>query len=219
MRVLLVDDHVLFREGIASLLGTQADLKVVGGAGNVREAIEQARELEPELVLMDFVLPDGTGVEATEAILADSPNTKIVFLTVFDDDKRLFAAIRSGAKGYLPKSVAVDDLLIYLRRVERGDAAITPDLTARILDKFAQLEPNGTLPHSAVADLTERERQVLGELATGATNQEIARRLVISEQTVKNHVSHILAKLKLKSRYEAADVARRFGIPRDRSDR
>jgi DNA-binding NarL/FixJ family response regulator len=219
MRVLLVDDHVLFREGIASLLGTQADLNVVGGAGNVREAIEKARELEPELVLMDFVLPDGTGVEATEAILADSPHTKIVFLTVYDDDKRLFAAIRSGAKGYLPKSVAVDDLLIYLRRVGRGDAAITPDLTARILDKFAQLEPRGAVPHTAVADLTERERQVLGELATGATNQEIARRLVISEQTVKNHVSHILAKLKLRSRYEAADVARRIGIPRNGFDR
>lgn len=218
MKILLVDDHILFREGLASLLSTQVDMQVVGGANNVEESIEQARELGPDLILMDFGLPDGTGLEATEAILAEQPDTKIVFLTVHEDDKRLFAAIRSGAKGFLPKSVPVAKLLTYLRGVEQGDAAITPAMTGRILERLAQTEPRETRPHTAVANLTDREKQVLQELATGASNREIANHLVVSEQTVKNHVSHILAKLGLKSRYEAADIARSIGATRSQFD-
>lgn len=218
MKILLVDDHILFREGLASLLSTQVDMQIVGGASNVAESIEQVRTLEPDLVLMDFGLPDGTGLEATEAILAERPETKIVFLTVHEDDKRLFAAIRSGAKGYLPKSVPVDKLLTYLRGVEQGDAAITPAMTGRILERLAQTEPRQAPSHSAVASLTEREKQVLNELAAGVSNREIATHLVISEQTVKNHVSHILAKLGLKSRYEAAEIARSIDMTRGQFD-
>lgn len=218
MKILLVDDHILFREGLASLLCTQVDMQVVGGANTVEESIEQARALKPDLVLMDFGLPDGTGLEATQAILTERPDTKIVFLTVHEDDKRLFAAIRCGAKGFLPKGVPVAKLLTYLRGVEKGDAAITPAMTGRVLERLAQTEPRDTPAHSAVASLTEREKQVLKELATGASNREIANHLVISEQTVKNHVSHILAKLGLKSRHEAADIARSIGMTRGQFD-
>lgn len=218
MRLLLVDDHILFREGLASLLSTQVDMQVVGWANDVEESVKQACELKPDLILMDFSLPDGTGLEATEAILAERPNVKIVFLTVHEDDKRLFAAIRSGARGYLPKSVPVAELLTYLRGVEQGNAAITPAMTGRILNRFAQTNPREKPPHSAVANLTERENEVLKELATGASNREIAGRLVISEQTVKNHVSHILAKMGLKSRYEAAEIARNTGMTRSQFD-
>lgn len=218
MKILLVDDHILFREGLASLLSTQVDMQVVGGANNVEESIEQARELGPDLILMDFGLPDGTGLEATKAILAERPETKIVFLTVHEDDKRLFAAIRTGAKGYLPKSVPVAKLLNYLRGVEEGDPAITPAMTGRVLNRLAQTEPRAPQTHTAVANLTDREKQVLKELASGASNREIALRLVISEQTVKNHVSHVLAKLGLKSRHEAAEIARSIGMTRGQFD-
>ena len=210
LRVLFVDDHILIREGLVSLLNSQPDLEVVGQAGSVREAIELARELKPDLILMDFGLPDGTGLDATKIILADQPNTKIVFLTVHEEDDRLFAAIRSGAKGYLLKNVPVSRLLAFLRGLERGEAAITPAMTSRVLNEFARLEP--THSQTEPDELTTRELEVLRELSTGASNREIAGRLIIAENTVKNHVSNILNKLSLRNRREAAEFARRqFG--------
>lgn len=209
MKVLLVDDHILFREGLASLLIGQPNFEVVGGASNIREAVEQTQKLEPDLILMDFSLPDGTGLEATQKILGEYPETQIVFLTVHEDDEHLFAAIRGGAVGYLPKSVPVKELLAYLRRVERGEPAITPGLTGRILKRFAQSKPRPSVRSTAAANLTEREMEVLREIADRATNKEISQRLVISERTVKNHVSRILAKLNVKSRHEAAEFARK----------
>jgi DNA-binding NarL/FixJ family response regulator len=194
------------------LLTAQADIEIVGGANNVEDAIEQSRKFNPDLILMDFALPDGTGVEATQSILAERPEAKIVFLTVHEDDEHLFAGIRSGAKGYLPKSIPVVKLLAYLRQVERGEAAITPALTGQILKRFSQTKPRPAVSSSALANLTDREVEILRELEGGATNQEIARRLVISERTVKNHVSHILAKLNMKNRYEAAEFARQNGL-------
>lgn len=207
IRVLFVDDHILIREGLVTLLNSQPDLEVVGQAGSVREAIEMARELKPDLILMDFGLPDGTGLDATKIILADQPDTKIVFLTVHEEDDRLFAAIRSGAKGYLLKNVPVSKLLAFLRGVQNGEAAITPAMTSRVLNEFARLEPthNQTDPD----ELTTRELEVLRELSTGASNREIAGRLIIAENTVKNHVSNILNKLSLRNRREAAEFARR----------
>jgi DNA-binding NarL/FixJ family response regulator len=212
MKILLVDDHVLFREGLASLLTTQADIEVVGGANNVEEAIEYSRKFKPDLILMDFGLPDGTGVEATQSILAERPETSIVFLTVHEDDQHLFAGIRSGAKGYLPKSIPIVELLAYLRRVERGDMAVTPQLADQILRRFSRTRPRPAVSSSAVAKLTSREIEILLELEAGYTNNEIARRLFISERTVKNHVGHILSKLDLKDRYKAAEFARQNGL-------
>ena len=212
MKVLIVDDHVLFREGVVSLLNSQPDITVIGEAGGVDEAIATARELEPDLILMDFGLPDGTGLDATQAILAERPGTKIVFLTVHEQDDRLFAAIRSGAKGYLLKNVPVSKLLDYLRGVERGEAAVSPAMTSHILEEFARGGGAREPCQDELGGLTSRELEVLRELTTGASNQEIADRLVIAENTVKVHVRNLLAKLDLKNRREAASYARRQGL-------
>ena len=206
MRVVLVDDHILFREGLASLLNGQPDMSVVGQAGSVQEGIELARTLQPDLVLLDLGLPPGNGLDAMRAILADRPEAKIVFLTVHEEDDLLFAAIRGGAKGYLLKNTPVSKLLPYLRGVELGEAAITPLLAARILDEFSHGKPCES--DETLGEITSREDEVLRELSRGATNREIAERLVISEGTVKNHVSNILSKLHLKNRREAARLAR-----------
>jgi two-component system, NarL family, nitrate/nitrite response regulator NarL len=208
MRILLVDDHVLFREGVESLLAAQPDLDVIGEAGSVAEAIALARQFQPELILMDFVLPDGTGLDATTAILADLPQVKIVFLTFHDDDERLFAALRAGAKGYLLKNVSSAELLAKLRGVRDGQAALTLDKVTRVLDEFARQAPAPAQPEAVTEELTPREREVLAELATGASNQEIAVRLVISVSTVKKHVTSILTKLNVPNRREAARLVR-----------
>ena len=145
VRLLLVDDHVLFREGLISLLAPQPDFRVIGQAGSVQEAINAARTLRPDIILMDFTLPDGTGLEATQAILADMPDTKIVFLTVHDDDETLFAAIRAGAVGYLFKNTRATELLKRLRAVARGEAGISPAIARRILEEFSKTTT--ALPH------------------------------------------------------------------------
>ncbi len=219
MRILLVDDHTLFREGLASLFRSQPDLAVVGEAGSTSEAIVKARELKPDLVLMDFSLPDGDGTQATRAILADRPETMIVFLTVHDGDDRLFAAIRCGAKGYLLKNLASAKLLSALRALERDEAAISRNMTARILEQFARLGPRQDPERSFLAELSLREVEVLKELASDASNREISEHLSISETTVKNHVHSLLTKLNFKNRYEAASFARKQGLGEDREAR
>jgi two-component system nitrate/nitrite response regulator NarL len=212
MTILLVDDHALFREGLASLLASQPDFTVIGEAGSVQEAIGMASDLRPDLVLMDFTLPDGTGLDATHTILAERRETLIVFLTIHEEDERLFAAIRSGAKGYILKNVPVAKLLSFLRGVEQGEAAITPQLTTRILNEFSRMEPTRGPVSDDLSALTERELDVLREISTGASNREIAQRLFISENTVKNHVSNILAKLNLQNRREATRFAYQRGL-------
>ena len=211
-RLLIVDDHVLFREGLASLFRAQPDFEVLGEAGNVREAVTLAKKLKPEIILMDFSLPDGTGLDATNEILRLLPAVQIVFLTMHEDDERLFAAIRSGAKGYLLKNSPVNNLLAALRGLADGAAPISNQLTSRILNEFARLE-HPAEPQPAVLDqLTERELEILGELVQGGTNREIAYRLFISENTVKNHIHNILEKLHLSNRREAIRFAQRHGI-------
>ena len=202
MRILLVEDHLLFQESLGRTLDVQADMTVVGGAGSVQEAVEKARQFKPDVILMDFTLPDGTGVDAARAILAEKPNTKIVFLTIHEDDEKIFEAIRHGAHGFLLKNVTSSQLLDYLRNLERGELAINPEITKRIIKEFAQMSPREDLAAEAVSKLTPRQREILKELKTGATNRQIATRLVISEQTVKNHVSRVLKKLNIKSRHE-----------------
>lgn len=207
IRILLVDDHILIREGLAGLLDSQPDLRIIGQAGSVCEAVEMASKLKPDLILMDFGLPDGTGLDATQAILARCPGIKIVFLTVHQEDERLFEAIRSGARGYLLKNVPVPKLLAFLRGIERGEAAISPAMTSRLFDEFTRLAPARSMARPD--ELTTRELEVLKELSSGASNREIADQLVIAENTVKNHVRSILSKLNLKNRREAAEFARR----------
>lgn len=205
MRILIVDDHVLFREGLLSLLDGQPDTHVIGQTGSVQEATALAIELKPDLILMDFGLPDGTGLDATKAILAIRPETKIVFLTMHEDDERLFEAIRTGAKGYLLKNVHVNTLLTFLRGVDRGEAALTPTMTGRVLNEFARLADLPKQDSPEFESLSTRELQVLKLLKKGATNREIAEQLFISENTVKNHVRSILTKLGLHNRRQAAN--------------
>jgi DNA-binding NarL/FixJ family response regulator len=206
IRVLLVDDHALFRQGIASLLASQPDFLVVGEAALVRESILLADELSPDLVLMDFSLPDGNGLDATKEILARHPEIAIVILTVQENDEILLAAMRAGAKGYLLKNVRIERLLAYLRGVPRGEPAIEPEMTGRILDAFVKTAPReqetGTAP-----ELTQREQESFDEPAAGASNGEIAERLVLSQNTAKNRLSRVLSKLGLHSLREAMDQA------------
>jgi two-component system NarL family response regulator len=212
IKILLVDDHVLFREGLVSLLDAQPDMKVVGGAGSVQEAIEMNRALKPNLVLMDFGLPDGTGLDATKTILEETPTTTIVFLTVADDDERLFAAIRAGAMGYLFKSVRATELVKTLRGVVHGEAGVSRASARRVLEEFSRLPPPPHIDPFENTELTPRELELVRELARGATNTEIAKRFVISENTVRNHVHNVLAKLRLHSRRDVADYARAHGL-------
>jgi DNA-binding NarL/FixJ family response regulator len=209
VKLLIVDDHVLFREGLVSLFSRQPDFDVVGEAGSVQEAIVKALELHPDLVLMDFILPDGTGLEATQAILADRPTTEIVFLTI-EDDERLFAAIRAGAKGFLLKNVSTTDLLASLRGLQRGEAAISRKMVSRVMEEFAHTPKTGSPPIPGIKLLTTREVEILRKLAGGATNHEIAVDLFISENTVKNHVHNILKKLNLNSRRDLRSFAAHF---------
>ncbi len=212
MRVLIVDDHILFREGLTGLLRSQPDMEVIGECGTMHEAIDMALQVKPDVILMDFSLPDGTGLEATRAILAALPGTQIIFLTVHDNDERLIAAMRAGAKGYLLKNLSVNKLLASLRALERGEAAISRTMMARILVEFAQTSPPPANTPSPLVGLTSREIEVLQELADGITNQEIATRLYISENTVKNHIHNILEKLSLHNRREAIEFARKNGL-------
>jgi len=211
-RLLLVDDHVLFREGLISLLAPQPDFRVIGQAGSAQEAIITAHTLQPDIILMDFTLPDGTGLEATLAILAERPETKIVFLTVHEDNDALFAAIRAGAVGYLFKNTRSAELLKRLRAVARGEAGISPVVALRILDEFSKTTTSLPQDDPAKVELTSREIEVIRELAQGASNRDIARRLVISENTVKNHVRNVLAKLHLRNRREVVEYAQRHRL-------
>jgi DNA-binding NarL/FixJ family response regulator len=212
VRVLLADDHPLFRNGIASLLATR-DYLVAGQAGTGAEAVRLAAELRPDLVLMDIRMPGLNGLAATRLIKASQPETRIVILTVSEDDADLFEAIKSGAAGYLPKSLEAEPFFALLAAVLRGEAGLTPELAQKILREFAR---PGADPSPALApaggDLTPRERDVLALVGQGATNAEIAARLVVSENTVKFHMKNILQKLHARNRAEVVAFAHRSGL-------
>lgn len=212
MKLIIVDDHILFREGITKLIARQSDMTVVGEGGSVREAVELARRLRPDLILMGFSLPDGTGLNAARAILSEQPNAKIVFLTNHDHDEDLFAVVRMGAKGLLAKNIPAVRLLAALRGVEHGEAAISREMTARLMSEFARANQPMVREDTPFAGLTMREMQVLRELATDATNREIANRLFISENTVRNHMHNILEKMCVSGRREAVNLARQHGV-------
>lgn len=216
MRILLADDHALVRDGLASLVAAWGH-EVVGMAGNADEAIALSEETVPDLVLMDVRMPGG-GIAATRAIKARSPQVAIVMLTVSEDEVDLFAAVKAGASGYLLKNLRGDELRRMLETVGRGEAALSPLSAKRILDEFARL--TAAEPGSAEAErLTQREHEVLTRLTEGVTNKEMAAALGISENTVKYHLKHILAKLHAQSRTEVALRAVRDGLigdqPRD----
>jgi DNA-binding NarL/FixJ family response regulator len=214
LRILLVDDHDLFRKGIARLIDSQPDFQVIGEARDGREALKAALELDPEVILMDIEMPNWNGTEATRRIISEKPDAKIVMLTVSDDDQNLFSAIRAGASGYLLKSVKPDELFRRLRGVVRGEAAISPFLAAKVLGEFARLDQSVPVPRT-VEGLSPRETEVLGLVAKGFTNREIGESLHIAENTVKNHLRNILNKLHLSNRAQAAAFAVRHGLIQD----
>jgi DNA-binding NarL/FixJ family response regulator len=206
LRLLLVDDHALFREGIIALLSYQKDFTVIGEAEDAESALEQARALKPDVVLMDVELPGEDGVIATQRLKMEMPGITVVMLTVHDDSQTLFEAIKAGAQGYLVKNVRTRELLEQLRGIARGEAAISRRMAARILEEIrGQTEPFGP-----GEELTARELEVLELVAARLSNAEIADRLVISEHTVKNHMKSILSKLHLRNRHQAAA----YGIAR-----
>lgn len=210
--ILVVDDHSLFREGLISLLKATPDFEVVGDAGTVHEGIEKARKLSPEIILMDFSLPDGTGLDATSVILSELPDCKVVFLTVHETDEKLFAALRQGAKGYMLKNIASMDLISSLRALNQGEMALSRQMMSRALNQFSHNPTSAWNKEDLLAALSPREVDVLSELESGATNQEIANRLYLSENTVKHHIRSLLDKLGVENRYLAATLARQHGI-------
>ncbi len=213
IRVLLADDHALFREGVAGILAAQPDFEVVGEASDGLEALVKARGLLPDIVLMDISMPGGDGLEAARRIKQELPAVAVVMLTVRDDEERLFMAIKAGAQGYLLKDIHARALVEMLRGVMRGEAALNPALAGRILEEFRRLNQQAPLDDlEAKTALTRRERAVLELAARGASDKEIAETLVVSLYTVKSHVRNILAKLQVTSRQEAAHLARQQGL-------
>lgn len=214
IRVLLADDHSLFREGLAGIISAQPDMEVVGEAADGLEAIVKAGELKPDLILMDIQMPGCDGLEATQKIKRELPETVIVMLTVRDEDEKLFEAIKSGAQGYLLKSIRSRVLLEMLRGAMRGEAAISTALAGRMLEEFRRLSQPAP-PAAVRAELTAltfREQEVLSLVAQGQTDKEIAAQLSISLHTVKSHLRNILAKLQVNSRREAAWLAKSRGL-------
>ena len=210
LRIVVVDDHILFREGLVSIIRSDSNnIDVVGQAGSVREAVELVGSLKPDLVLMDFGLPDGTGVDATRAILKEDPECKIVFLTMSEEDDDLFSAVRSGAKGYLLKNMHPSKLAATIKSVYEGESALSRSMTLRLMEELARTKAP---EHKADPTLTNRELDVLRELSAGYSNSEIAEHLVVAENTVKYHVHSILGKLGLSDRREAAEYARQHGL-------
>ena len=212
IRILIVDDHILFREGLAAIIRGEPDIDVVGFAGSVKEAVETAHLVKPDIILMDFKMPDGTGAEATSRILKEYPDCRIIFLTMSDESDDLFAAVRSGAKGYVLKNIHPSKLVASLRSVYQGESALSRSMTLRLMEELARSDVPTRPRDPHLAKLTPRELDVLREMAMGVSNQEIATRLFLSENTVKYHVHSILEKLGFADRREASQFAREHGI-------
>lgn len=212
MRLMIVDDHLLFREGIAAIFKSEADIEITGLMGTVQSAIACALNTRPDIILMDFTLPDGTGVDATRQILANQPNCKIIFLTMSEQNEHLLAAISAGAKGYLLKDMHPSQLVASLRAVHQGEGTLAGSMTLHLMEALARSQPPEALPKSTSVRLTLRETEVLRVLTAGKTNLEIAEQLFISENTVRYHIHSILAKLELPNRKEALRYAQQHGL-------
>jgi DNA-binding NarL/FixJ family response regulator len=221
IRILLVDDQALFREGLRTLLSIRPDLEVVGEAENGREAVDMAAQLRPDVILMDLRMPVLNGVAATRQLHVEQPQSKVIVLTTFDDDEYVFDGLRAGAVGYLLKDVSSDKLVEAIRAAARGESFLEPSIAARVVAEFTRISgerrsertgPSLPKEQPLVETLSERELEILAVLAGGASNREIAQRLHITEGTVKNHVTNILGKLGVRDRTQAALKARELGL-------
>lgn len=209
-KVLLADDHALFRQGVRAVIDRDKDLQIVGEAESNREVLAQARELHPDLILMDILLTDGSSLPAIHALKRELPDIKIVLLTVRQEEESFFEAVKGGAEGFLGKDVGATTLLESLQGVLRGEASISGHMATKLLREYARLAQ--VEAGIVVEQLTRREKQVLAKIAEGLTNKGIGDCLHISENTVRCHVSHILQKLHLQNRCQAAAYAQRMGI-------
>lgn len=210
LRILIADDHPLFRHGIHEFLNLAPGVEVVGDAMSGEEAITQAQTLHPDVILMDVNMPGVNGIEATRRILHDSPHIRILMVTMFEDDGTVFAAMRAGARGYILKDAEKENILRAIQAVGNGEAIFSPTIAARLIDFFAI--QTSTLPKEIFPSLTEREREILQLIARGQSNAEIAHKLSLSPKTVYNYVSNILSKLQVADRAQAIIRAREAGL-------
>jgi two-component system, NarL family, response regulator LiaR len=210
IRILLADDHALFRQGLKSLLETEDDLRVIGEAQTGREAVRYAADTKPDVILMDIQMPELDGVKATQSILEINPNANVIILTMYRQDSYVFEAVKAGARGYLLKDVDSTDLIAAIHQIHEGGTLLDPEMAKNVLEDFRVKKES--LPDENRGDLTEREAAILRLLAQGSSNQEIALKLNISEKTVRNRLSEIFAKLQLNNRTQAALYAIREGL-------
>jgi DNA-binding NarL/FixJ family response regulator len=212
VRVLLVDDQSLFREGLRTLLSTRADLEVVGEAGDGAQALSIAAGVRPDVVLMDLQMPVMDGVRATAALRERLPDIRVLVLTTFDDETNVIGALRAGAAGYLLKDASVETLVGAIHAAARGESFLQSTVTGTVVDALTRLMSAGPAASALVMPLSPREREILRLVSTGASNKEIADRLCLAEGTVKNHVTNILVKLDVRDRTQAALRARELGL-------
>ncbi len=210
LRVLIADDHPLFRHGLSALLSASPDFEIVDEATSGEEVISLAARLQPDVILMDIQMPGINGIEATRRVLHTSPNIRILIITMFEDDASVFTAMRAGARGYILKDAQKGDMLGAIRAVGRGEAIFSPAIAARLIEYFNA--PQFTMPTLAFPELTEREREILDLIAKGHNNSEIATRLVLSPNTVRNYVSNVFSKLQVADRAQAIIRAREGGL-------
>jgi DNA-binding NarL/FixJ family response regulator len=213
LSVLIVDDQALVRAGFRMILDAEEDIEVAGEAADGAAAVEEAKRLAPDVILMDVRMPQVDGIEATRRVLANGTDTKVVMLTTFDMDEYVYDALRAGASGFLLKDVPPEQLVAGIRAVARGDALLAPSVTRRVIEEFVRRPPSSvrTLP-AEVAELTARELEVLKLVAKGLSNSEIAKELFVSETTVKTHVAHVLTKLGVRDRVQAVVLAYECGL-------
>ncbi len=212
IRVLIADDQALVRGGFRLILETQKDIQVVGEAGDGKEAVAQARELRPDVVLMDIRMPELDGLEATRRLLSDDGATRVLILTTFDLDEYVYEAMKAGASGFLLKDVRPEQLADAVRVVAAGEALLAPAITRRLIEGFVRRPPPGAGAPALLSELTQRELEVLKLVARGLSNAEIASTLFVSDATVKTHLTHILAKLELRDRVQAVVLAYESGL-------
>ncbi len=214
IRVLVADDHPFYREGVRSMLGAAPEMEVIGETSSGEEAIRAASRLQPDVILMDIKMPGINGIEATRRIVQTSPHIGVLVVTMFDDDDSVFAAMRAGARGYLLKDAALDEVVRAVTAVARGEAIFSPAVAQRLMGYFNRARSS---PPAAFPDLTDREYEILTLIAQRRSNSEIAARLVLSPKTVRNHVSNILSKLQVADRAEAMMAARAAGLGHDQT--